>query len=483
MYHLKTYSGKLRLDDRASTGIEGLDEVIGGGFPKRSLVLLAGNPGTGKTAFSVRFLHKGAELGEPGLYVSLAESENVLVQNAYRHFGVDFRQLKREGKIRILDLVAMKGEGVSAAVEAIIDEIASSGAKRLIIDSFTAMAQAFKEPIDVRVIVHTVLSKMIGQLECTTIMVEEMPTGSERVGLGFEEFVADGVIVLRRGWLDGRLLRELELVKMRGVPLEEPKLIFTLKGGFKAFPPFRHKTIDKPKRFQPTPDPPGKFSTGIPDLDVILEGGYPRGSYNLLEVDSEVPLDAYGHIIQSAQLNFLANGNAFLSLPLVGLTPDQIRSFLTPYMDGEIFDRNARIIHYGTPTDKPYAVNVAGKTFEESFDQSWREIERLKDSRNKPVFSFIDLVTVEYVYSREAELRALGKAIANVRKYGDTRMNFAKPSVTLLKEFRDISDIHLRIRMVHGALVLYGAKPYTGLYNFDIDILKGYPSPKLTPIM
>jgi len=471
------------LDDRASTGIEGLDEVIGGGFPKRSLVLLAGNPGTGKTAFSVRFLHKGAELGEPGLYVSLAESENVLVQNAYKHFGVDFRQLKREGKIRILDLVAMKGEGVSAAVEAIIDEIASSGAKRLVIDSFTAMAQAFKEPIDVRVIVHTVLSKMIGQLECTTIMVEEMPTGSERVGLGFEEFVADGVIVLRRGWLDGRLLRELELVKMRGVPLERPKLIFTLKGGFSAFPQFKPKAVEKPERFKPITDPPGMYSTGVPDLDAILGGGYPKGSYNLLEVDSEVPLDAYAHIVRCTQLNFLANGNAFISLPLVGVTPDQIRSFLIPYIDGETFARNARIVSYGAPTDGPYAINVAGKPFEESFDQYWEGVERLKGGREKPVFMWLDLVTIEYIYGREAELKCLGRAIANVRRHGDTRLNFAKPSVTLVKEFRDFSDIHLRMRMVNGTLLLYCVKPHTGLYHFDLDVSKGYPLPKLTPII
>lgn len=61
--------------DRVPTGIEGLDPSIEGGFPRGSLILLAGNPGTGKTVFGAQFLYRGASVyGEPGVYVSFAES-------------------------------------------------------------------------------------------------------------------------------------------------------------------------------------------------------------------------------------------------------------------------------------------------------------------------------------------------------------------------------------------------------------------------
>ena len=467
---------------RASSGAEDLDELIGG-FPRGSLILLAGNPGTGKTAFSTQFLVRGVESGEPGVYVSFAESRETLVKNASEHLAVDLNRFEDEGKIRILDLVTMKQEGASACLETILEEVGSLKANRLVIDSFSALAQAFKEPVEVRVIVHMILSKLIRQIGCTTIIIEEVPIGESRIGLGLEEFVADCVIVLRTNELDGRLLRELEVRKFRGTKLPERKMMFTLEGGFKTFPPFKTKTIKQPRKFQSIPDPPRTYSTGIPDLDTILDGGYPRGSYNLLEVDSEIPFEAYVQIIRCVELNFLANGNAFITFPLVGLTADRVRSFLTPHINKETFDQNARVIQLGVPVDKPYALSVSEKSVEEAYDHLWREVERLKAGRDRPIFSLIDLVTIEYVYGREAELKVLGRAIANVRRHGDTSLNLTMPSVTLIKELRDVCDIHLRMRMVNGTIVMYGVKPHTGLYHYNIDVSRGYPIPKLTPIV
>jgi len=105
---------------RASSGAEDLDELIGG-FPRGSLILLAGNPGTGKTAFSTQFLVRGVESGEPGVYVSFAESRETLVKNASEHLAVDLNRFEDEGKIRILDLVTMKQEGASACLETILE--------------------------------------------------------------------------------------------------------------------------------------------------------------------------------------------------------------------------------------------------------------------------------------------------------------------------------------------------------------------------
>lgn len=470
------------MTERVSSGVEGLDAVIEGGFPRGSSILLAGNPGTGKTVFSAQFLVKGAESSELGVYISFAEDKSLFIRNVSKHLDCDLERLEDEGKVRILDLVAVKEAGVSESLDVILSEVESVKAKRLVIDSFTAMAQAFKEPIDVRVVVHAILGKITRQMGCTTVMIEEVPVGESKIGLGLEEFVADCVIVLRMKELDNRLLRELEIQKLRGTELMRRRLLFTLQGGFKALPLFKPKTIEKPKRFQPIPDPLGMYSTGIPDLDSILGGGYPKGSCDLLEVDSEIPFEAYVQIIRCVELNFLANGNAFITFPLIGLTADKIKSFLTPHIDEETFNENARVAQLGAPADRPYALGVSEKSVEEAYDQLCKEVERLKARRDRPIFSLIDLVTIEYVYGREAELKVLGKAIANVRRYGDTRLSLAMPSVTLLKEFRDVCDIHLRMRMVNGTIVMYGVKPHTGLYHFDIDISKGYPMPKLTPV-
>src|SRR3954451_17850717 len=70
---------------RASTGVEGLDFVLGGGFPRNRLHLLEGNPGSGKTTIALQFLMAGAERGEVGIYVSLAETEDELRDGARSH--------------------------------------------------------------------------------------------------------------------------------------------------------------------------------------------------------------------------------------------------------------------------------------------------------------------------------------------------------------------------------------------------------------
>ncbi|MEM3091008.1 MAG: ATPase domain-containing protein, partial [Candidatus Bathyarchaeia archaeon] len=106
-----------------STGVEGLDAVLGGGFPRGSLILLAGNPGTGKTVFSAQFLYRGAvDSGEKGVYVSFAESRETFFENM-RGFGFDFEKLEREGRFRFLDLLTVKEHGVPSVLNMIVEEV------------------------------------------------------------------------------------------------------------------------------------------------------------------------------------------------------------------------------------------------------------------------------------------------------------------------------------------------------------------------
>jgi KaiC/GvpD/RAD55 family RecA-like ATPase len=96
------------LIDRVRIGIDGLDEAIGGGFPRGGLILLGGCPGTGKTVFSTQFLVEGARSGEPGIYVSFTEPKDTLIENLSAHLRVDLRRLESEGLIKILDYTTMK---------------------------------------------------------------------------------------------------------------------------------------------------------------------------------------------------------------------------------------------------------------------------------------------------------------------------------------------------------------------------------------
>jgi circadian clock protein KaiC len=200
---------------RASTGVLGFDELIEGGLPVGSVMLLAGPPGAGKTTFSAKFLFEGATmLGEKGVYVCFAETKDSLVRSMLR-FGWDFDRLDREQRCIILDLSTAKEAGIQKNLDEILGAISSLGAKRLVIDSFTAFTMALKEPINIRHLIH-LLYRFLKNLGCTTIIVTDTPWSSERIGSGVEEFIADSIILMQSRFNEKRQLeRTLRILKMR----------------------------------------------------------------------------------------------------------------------------------------------------------------------------------------------------------------------------------------------------------------------------
>jgi circadian clock protein KaiC len=191
--HSEDCSGVM-LIDRVTTGIKGLDGLLEGGFPRGSMVLLAGSPGSGKTIASAQFLYHGAtKCDENGVYVSFAEQKEVFMNNMAR-FGLDFLDLEKKGKFKFLDMATTTEAGISETLNVLIREALSIKAQRLVIDSFSAMALAFDKKIDARVILHA-FEKMMHQTGSTTLLLVEIPTGNSELGLGFEEFVADGLIL------------------------------------------------------------------------------------------------------------------------------------------------------------------------------------------------------------------------------------------------------------------------------------------------
>lgn len=205
----------LKLIKRVKTGIPGLDGLVEGGFSRGDAILLAGGPGCGKTIFSTQFIYNGAiQQGEKGLYATFEEEAKTLKRNMLR-FGFDLEKLEREGMVRIIDLEALRGSGLSANIEFILSELKDLGGKRLVIDSLTAFLIACEEKFEYRTIMH-VFYRRLKSLGCTTIMTCSVPTGKETLGIGIEEFVADSVIMLENV-MDGKEFKTKFLIrKMRG---------------------------------------------------------------------------------------------------------------------------------------------------------------------------------------------------------------------------------------------------------------------------
>ncbi len=203
-------------DARLSTGIPGLDEMLEGGFPMSSLITLAGRPGTGKTIFGSQFLAQGGRgNGGAGMYVSMLEGRRAYLRNMTR-LGFDFEALERKKHFVFLEMPTLTAEGLPAIWEEVVRNIEDHHIDRLVIDSFTAMSQAFRNPGDLRVFTHMLLGKIIAGAGCTTLMITETAR-DQTTGSGIEEFIADGVIQFSLVPVAGDArVRYLEITKMRG---------------------------------------------------------------------------------------------------------------------------------------------------------------------------------------------------------------------------------------------------------------------------
>ncbi|HYB93211.1 MAG TPA: ATPase domain-containing protein [archaeon] len=198
------------------TGVPGLDEILGGGFPKNKLILLAGGPGAGKTIMAAQFLYSGAtKYGEKGVYVSFAETAESFKEEM-KILGMDFDELEKKGLVKVIDLITTVKPALDANLTTIVENVETLKAERLVIDSFAAMTNAVREKIEVRVIAH-LLQKFLLRLGCTTILITEIPWSRTVIGTGVEEFISDGVIMIEPIIERGELKRRLLVLKMRGV--------------------------------------------------------------------------------------------------------------------------------------------------------------------------------------------------------------------------------------------------------------------------
>ncbi|MBS7608496.1 AAA family ATPase [Candidatus Bathyarchaeota archaeon] len=473
------------MDKRVTSGIEGLDDIIGGGFPKGSTILVCGNPGTGKTVFSAQFLYKGAKVhGENGVYVSFGEKREAFM-SFMKAFGFNFEKLEDEGKFAFLEMITGRKEIHSDLIKMILEKINDLNAERLVIDPITAISQAYEGVIDARTLIHTVLGKVVQEAGCTTLMVSEIPVGNDSIGLGVEEFVSDGVILLKRRIYNERLLRELEIVKLRGTRINYPRLTFTLDGGIHIFPPQTIFTQDL-GRYEVIPHGENYYSTGISDLDKLIGGTFVKGGFNLIEVDADVafPLE---RLTAPTMCNFLNQNHGVAVLPPMGLSAQTCKKIVEPHVDENVINRNLRIVDFkvaGEPVKvHPYVLPLKGAYIAEDMNRFWDTVTELRENTKKPVLTIVGYDTLEYIYGEKEALRILGEDIARIKNFEDLRVNIARPTIETINHLRALAHIHLKICQINGATLLYGVKPKTQIYNVEIKVENNVRKIRLKPIV
>lgn len=263
---------------KVRTMIEGFDEISHGGMPIGRTTLASGTSGTGKTLLAIQFLYNGIQdFGDPGIFVTFEESPQDIITNAYS-FGWDLQNLIDQGKLFILD-ASPDPEGqevvgnfdLSALIERIQYAIRKYKAKRVSIDSVTAIFQQYEGASVVRREIFRLVARL-KQIGVTSIMTTERVEEYGPVArYGVEEFVSDNVIILRNA-LDGeRRRRTIEILKLRGTTHMKGEYPFTITNdGINIFPLGAMRLTQKSSNV--------RISSGVKTLDEMCGGGFFKDS-------------------------------------------------------------------------------------------------------------------------------------------------------------------------------------------------------------
>jgi len=244
------------LPRKIATGISGLDELVGGGFPEGRVILVIGGPGSGKTIMCGQFLYKGIyENKENGVFVSLDESKDHFYSEM-QQFGWDFRKAEAERKFAFIDAtrmsrVAMLKEelykeesrslrGKQLSIDRLIEELQAKiqwiNAKRVAVDTLAALIYRFPDPIERRTTVVDLIESL-ADLAVTTLVTTELGyLGLERNALE-EEFLVHGVIMMQTLFSGGTTTKAIQVEKMREAKVNASLVPYSIdRNGIEVFP-------------------------------------------------------------------------------------------------------------------------------------------------------------------------------------------------------------------------------------------------------
>src|SRR5580700_9447122 len=262
---------------KAPTGIQGLDEITGGGLPQGRTTIVCGGPGCGKTMLGIEFLVRGAlEFNEPGVLMAFEETPQDIASNV-ASLGFDIQDLADKKKLS-LDYISVDPseiqetggydlEGLFIRLQDAADRI---GAKRVMFDTVEALFSGFSNPGILRTEFRR-LFRWLKERALTTILTAERGDGT-LTRHGLEEYVSDCVILLDHRINDQISARRMRIVKYRGTKHGADEYPFLIdERGMSVLPitalQLQHSVSDE------------RVPSGIPDLDEMLEGkGYFRGS-------------------------------------------------------------------------------------------------------------------------------------------------------------------------------------------------------------
>lgn len=258
-----------------ATNVAGLDEILGGGVPLRSMTLIVGTPGAGKTILAEQIAVEQAKAGERVLILTALSEAHEQMLASLREFSFFDESLVGD-RIRFLSIQTLLQDGLAATADAIVEIVRAHRASIVVLDGFRGVAGFADAERDVRLFLYEVRTRL-ALLDVTTFVTLEMGHDADGGDAGAQT-VADGIIRLHNTLWGVRHRRHIEVQKLRAMRhLNGMHSIAITGDGITCYP--RHESVYRTVKHTVSME---RADLGLPELDAMLGGGLNRGTVTFL---------------------------------------------------------------------------------------------------------------------------------------------------------------------------------------------------------
>jgi hypothetical protein len=317
------------------------------------------------------------------------------------------------------------------------------------------------------------------------VVIEE---GEEKSSL---DAIVDGIIRLNYDIVEGKVLRYMDIKKMRGVQIESPYNLFTLQGGrfvfIEQYPYGAIPIVMGKKKWEGISAPEEQISTGNPELDKVLDGRLKKGTIILIIFDDDVPNELEYLFELPIAADGLVKGMGVAQATGLSTSTIHVIELLKDFVGEKIVNENTIFLEEVVSFKRSERNLVVLGSEPRLGEDMLRWFDAVDDLRKRKEKGIIKLVGYDYFdlrYSKELEelSRYYARDVKEARAFGDTMIISVRKAMKSVKMILPVADIVLRMSNMNGVILLWGEEPRTSYYGVTPDYSAGLGRMKLWSI-